>query len=79
MKDFLQALAHHIRGEVTQEEERRANICAECPLKELKTYSRIFDSKMEDINGYVCTECGCPLATKIFAKEPENICPKWTQ
>jgi len=79
MKDLLQAFAQHLKGEVTEEAERRVKICQACPLKELKIYSRIFDSKMEDINGYVCTECGCPLATKIFAKEPENICPKWTQ
>jgi predicted nucleic acid-binding Zn-ribbon protein len=79
MKDFLQALKQHITGKVTTEAEQRASICAECPLKELRDYARIFNSKMEDVNGYVCTGCSCPLATKIFAKEPENICPKWIQ
>ena len=79
MIDFLQALRHHITGEVTPEAERRAQICAECPLKELRDYARILNSKMEDINGFVCTECDCPLATKIFAEHKDNICRKWRQ
>lgn len=79
MIDFIQAVVQHVKGEVTQEAESRAKICAVCPLKEMRSYARIFEAKMEDINGYVCNECGCPLATKIFAKEPDNICPKWIQ
>lgn len=79
MLDFLQAVKQHIRGEAGPEEERRADICAKCPLKEVKLYAHIFDSKMEEINGYVCVECGCPIATKIFAKDEKNICHKWRQ
>lgn len=77
--DFLQALKQHVKGETGEEEKRRAAICAECPLKEIRLYAQIFDAKMEEINGYVCTKCDCPLATKIFAKEQKNICPKWIQ
>lgn len=79
MKDLLQAFAQHLKGEVTEEAERRVKICAKCPSRELKSYARILNSKMENVNGYVCGECACPLATKIFAKEPENICLKWRQ
>lgn len=79
MVDFIQALSQHITGTVTKEAKRRVDICAECPLKELRDYARIFNSKMEDVNGYVCTLCDCPLATKIFAKKPDNICPEWTR
>jgi len=79
MIDFLQALKQHISGEIGAEEQRRSSICRECPLKEIRSYARILHSKMEDVNGYVCTVCDCPLATKIFAKEPDNICPKWKQ
>lgn len=79
MLDFIQALKQNITGKVTEQAEQRAKTCAECPLKELRVYARILNSKMEDINGYVCIECDCPLATKIFAKEPENICLKWKQ
>lgn len=77
--DFLQALKQHVKGEAGEEQKRRADICAGCPLKEVRLYAQIFDSKMEEINGYVCTECDCPIATKIFAKEEKNICPKWRQ
>lgn len=77
MKDLIQAFAQHLKGEVTEEAERRVKICATCPSRELKSYARILNSKMENVNGYVCGECACPLATKVFAKEPENICPKW--
>jgi len=80
MKDFLQALKQNIIGKVSEEEKRRASICAECPAKKLSSYTEILNAVMVDIDGYVCTgHCTCPLATKIFAKEPENICPKWTQ
>ena len=79
MKDLIQAVAQHLKGEVTEEEQRRADICADCPAKDWRSYARIFNSKMENVNGYVCDECGCPLATKIFAKDKDNICPKWKQ
>ena len=79
MKDLLQAFSQHLKGEVTEEAERRVRICAECPEKEVRLYAQILNSKMQEINGYVCLECGCPLATKILAKEENNICPKWRQ
>lgn len=79
MIDFIQALGQHVRGKIGIEEKRRATICSNCPLKELRGYAEILNSKMIEINGYVCTECDCPLATKIFAKEEKNICLKWRQ
>lgn len=78
MKDFLQALKQNITGKITPEAERRANICGKCPDKKASSYTEIFNAVMVEIDGYVCTgHCTCPLATKVFAKEPENICPKW--
>jgi len=77
MKDFFQAIKSHVLEQQGEEEERRSKLCAECPLKEKRVYAQIFNARMKDIDGYVCTECGCPIATKIFAKETENICPKW--
>jgi hypothetical protein len=77
MIDFLQALKQHFTEEIGGEEERRAAICAACPDKEVRAYAQILDSKMVELNGYVCKVCSCPLATKIFAKEDKNICPKW--
>jgi hypothetical protein len=77
MKDFLQAVKSHMLEDPGDEEKRRAEICAGCEFKEKKIYAQIFKAEMKEINGYVCTKCICPLATKIFAKEPENICQKW--
>lgn len=79
MKDFFNAIKSHVLEEQGPEQQRRAEICAECPLKEKKIYAQIFNAKMQEIDGYVCTECGCPIATKIFAEEPKNICPEWRQ
>lgn len=79
MIDFIQALGQHIKGKIGEEEKRRAAICSSCPLKELRGYAEILDSKMIEINGYVCTLCDCPLATKIFAKDKKNICLEWRQ
>lgn len=77
MVDFLQAMAQHLTGKDTKEAQRRAEICAACPDKETRSYAKILEAKMVEINGFVCLECSCPLATKIHAKEENNICPKW--
>ena len=80
MLDFIQALKSNIDGKMGEEEVRRAEICAECPTKKKSVYAEILNSVMVEIDGYRCTgHCICPLATKIFAKEKENICPKWRQ
>jgi len=77
MKDFLNAIASHIKNKHTPESESRATICGGCPNKEKRFYSEIFKSKMKNIKGYVCIDCDCPISTKIFAKQKENICKKW--
>ena len=77
MTDFLQALAKNIKGEITPEAKRRAAICVTCPIKEKRIYASFLNAKIEKIEGYVCKLCDCPLATKIFAQDPENICSKW--
>lgn len=78
MIDFLQALRQHFTEDIGEEEKRRAEICGACPDKEVKNYPLISNSKMVEVSGFACTgHCKCPLATKIFAKEEKNICPKW--
>jgi len=79
MLDFLQALKRHMKNELDEDAKRRADICAGCPSKVEAKYSEILNSKMVEVNGFVCGECRCPIATKIFAKEEKNICPKWKQ
>lgn len=77
MKDFFQAVTQHIKGAIDKEEIRRAEICNTCELKERRIYADFLHSKIVEINGFVCTKCDCPLATKIFAKDKKNICSKW--
>jgi hypothetical protein len=77
MLDFLQSVTSHIKGTISSEEKRRAEICGKCPEKEKRNYADFLDSKIVELNGYVCTRCDCPLATKIFAKNEKNKCVKW--
>lgn len=77
MIDFINALTKSIKGEHTEESRRRSEICAGCSLKEKRLYASFVNAEVKQINGYVCTLCNCPLATKVFASEPENICEKW--
>lgn len=77
MLDFIKALAKSLKGNHTEESLRRANICAQCPEKTKKFYAAFVNAEIKDIKGFVCDRCQCPLATKIFASEPENICNKW--
>lgn len=77
MKDFFQAIAKHVKGNFSEKELSRAKTCQSCDLKEKRKYADFLDSKIVEINGFVCTKCDCPLATKLFAKEKENICSKW--
>lgn len=47
--------------------ESRLKICDTCPSK---TFVSIFDT-------YLCGECGCPLAKKVFSTKPgHEACPK---
>lgn len=80
MRDFLQALKQNISGNISEEAAERAKICAQCPEKRYSSYAEILNTVMVEVDGYLCAgHCSCPLATKIYAKEPENICPKWTR
>ena len=77
MIDFINALAKTLNGKHTQESKRRSEICAKCPLKEKRFYADFVNAEVKEVNGYVCILCACPIATKVFATEPENICSEW--
>ena len=77
MKDFLQAVIKHSSDSHTDESKRRAKICENCNDKSKAVYGQFVNSQIKEINGYVCKRCKCPIATKIFAAEPKNICVKW--
>ena len=77
MIDFIKALTKSVKGKHTEETRRRAEICAKCPLKEKRFYADFVKAEIKEVEGYVCTLCACPIATKVFATEKENICRKW--
>jgi len=77
MIDFINALTKSIKGKHTEESRRRSEICAQCPLKEQRFYADFVNAEVKEVQGFVCTLCSCPIATKIFADKPENICEKW--
>ena len=79
MIDFINALTKSINGKHTSESKRRAEICAKCPLKEKRFYADFVNAEIIDVQGNVCTLCDCPIATKVFATEPKNICEKWSK
>jgi len=77
VKDFIQALAKSVKQKHTDDSLRRSNICASCNLKEKRLYAEFVKAEIKEVDGYVCTLCDCPIATKVFATEKDNICPKW--
>ena len=79
MIDFINALTKSLKGKHTEESRRRSEICAKCPLKEEKFYADFVKAEIKEVQGFVCTVCSCPIATKIFATETENICEKWSK
>lgn len=79
MIDFIQALTKSIKQKHTQESSRRSKICALCTSKEKRFYADFVKAEIKEVEGYVCTECKCPIATKVFATEKDNICPKWSK
>lgn len=79
MKDFLQALIKHTKNEHTDESFARASKCLQCEFKNEAVHAIFLNSEIKEINGFVCSLCKCPLATKIFARNKKNICDKWIQ
>lgn len=75
--DFLKAIAKNIKNAHTPISRERAETCNNCKDKSKKIYANFVNSEIKIINGYVCNICKCPIATKIFATEPKNICNKW--
>lgn len=66
-----------IKGEpLTPEQEKRAKICSECPLKTHHQALNIIDGDYttKEVKGYTCDECHCYLPAKIRVNNEE--CPK---
>jgi len=58
---------------------KRASICAQCPAATFSgtAYAVVVDNKTSMIRGMSCSDCGCPLSTKVRAVD--DSCPrqKW--
>jgi len=77
MIDFINALTKSLTSKHTDETLRRSKICAGCPEKSKKFYADFVNAEIKEVEGYVCDRCACPIATKVFAKDKNNICDKW--
>ena len=77
MLDIMQALIKNAKSDFGVEERRRAEICVKCPEMKDGFYSDFFNSVIIEVKGKVCNQCSCPISSKVFAKDKENICKKW--
>ena len=71
---ILKAWAKVFKGFTTKQHIDRAKICRKCPSAVYKTYMDFINDELEDVKGFVCTDCGCPLVAKIRSEEK---CDKW--
>lgn len=77
MIDFINALSKSLQGKHTKESLRRSQICGECPEKSKSILAVFVDASLKEVEGYQCDRCKCPIGTKVFAEEKQNICSKW--
>jgi hypothetical protein len=80
VKNILKGFGSLISGDpLTEEQKKRAEICASCPLKSYHKTLTIIDKDFEtkEVKGYTCDECSCYLPSKI--RVDEESCPlgKW--
>jgi len=56
---------------------KRYSYCGTCPFNSSKRKDLTFKEKVWKLLGEFCTECGCPLKSKLV--EPNSECPllKW--
>ncbi len=71
---ILKAWVKVYKGFTTEQHKSRAEICKKCPSAKYKTYLDFVNDELEDVKGFVCTDCGCPLVAKIRSEEK---CDKW--
>jgi ribosomal protein L37E len=70
--------ANYAEGEPPSVEAlRRASICAACPHAKKKKLLQWVGDDIEEIKGYACDLCGCPLSAKI--RQDISLCDagKW--
>ena len=73
---ILKAWAKVLEGETTDEHKRRAEICKQCPKAKYKKYLDFTDNGLENVKGYICGVCKCPLVALIRSEDKCNL-NKW--
>lgn len=63
-----------LRDQTTSEDKRRASICSDCPSKKYSKYIDFINDELDEVKGFICKDCGCPLIAKIRSTD---ICYKW--
>ena len=71
---IIKAWSKVLREVTTDEDKRRASICSGCPNKKYHKFIDFVDDELEEVKGFVCAECNCPLIALIRS---EDICDKW--
>ena len=71
---IVKAWLEVIKGNTTDEHKRRASICKGCEHAKYKKYLDFKDTGLEEVKGYICNECSCPLVSKIRSTDK---CYKW--
>jgi len=77
VKNILKGFGSLVSGDpLTEEQKKRAEICASCELKSYHKTLTIIDKDFEtkEVKGYTCDVCSCYLAAKIRVNDEE--CPK---
>lgn len=78
LSNILDGWKKYLSGEATEEEKKRASICAKCPKAVIGTYEKLMpDYSLKEIKGMKCGICDCPLSTKIRSKNEKCPLGKW--
>jgi len=58
-----------LKGSTTEEHKRRAGICKECKYSKHNKYLDFINDELIEVKGLICTDCDCPLISKIRSTE----------
>lgn len=65
-------------GVILEEAHKRAALCSTCPSARWGLHSALLpDMQLQEIQGYYCKECGCPLSTAVRSKSYRCPLKKW--
>ena len=75
---IISGWSHYLQEDTVDPETiRRAKICASCPKAKKKPILQWVGDDIKEIEGYLCTQCECPISAKI--RQDVDRCPfkKW--